>query len=212
VTDTTNTTDFSSALAELREAELELSEHRERVAAMRRNLPIAPPGPDYAFTRLVDGQSTPVKLSELFSAPDRTLVVYHFMYGKKQTEACPMCSAWADGWSSVTHHIDRRIDFAVAAAAPIEEWTALADERGWTNLRLVSAADSTFKIDIGGEDGEGNQWPFISVWTLDTDGRPRQRYGGSAIFDDGRGRGLDLLNPIWHFFDLTPEGRGDFMP
>jgi predicted dithiol-disulfide oxidoreductase (DUF899 family) len=23
-------------------------------------------------------------------------------------------------------------------------------------------------------------------------------------------RGLDLLNPIWNVFDLTPQGRGDF--
>jgi len=23
---------------------------------------------------------------------------------------------------------------------------------------------------------------------------------------------MDLLSPFWHFLDLTPEGRGDFMP
>ena len=25
-------------------------------------------------------------------------------------------------------------------------------------------------------------------------------------------RGMDLLSPIWHFLDLTPEGRGDYFP
>jgi predicted dithiol-disulfide oxidoreductase (DUF899 family) len=23
---------------------------------------------------------------------------------------------------------------------------------------------------------------------------------------------MDLLSPFWSFLDLTPEGRGDFMP
>ena len=25
-------------------------------------------------------------------------------------------------------------------------------------------------------------------------------------------RGVDLLSPVWHLFDLLPSGRGDFMP
>jgi predicted dithiol-disulfide oxidoreductase (DUF899 family) len=29
---------------------------------------------------------------------------------------------------------------------------------------------------------------------------------GTAI----RERGIDLLNPIWHFMDLTPQGRGNW--
>jgi predicted dithiol-disulfide oxidoreductase (DUF899 family) len=28
----------------------------------------------------------------------------------------------------------------------------------------------------------------------------------------GEFRGMDLLSPLWNFLDLTPEGRGDFMP
>ena len=33
-----------------------------------------------------------------------------------------------------------------------------------------------------------------------------------ALMGDEKGRGLDLLSPVWHFFDLTPEGRGDWFP
>ena len=33
-----------------------------------------------------------VPLSGLFSAPDRALIVYHLMYGKAQTEPCPLCT------------------------------------------------------------------------------------------------------------------------
>jgi predicted dithiol-disulfide oxidoreductase (DUF899 family) len=28
---------------------------------------------------------------------------------------------------------------------------------------------------------------------------------------DIRERGIDLLNPIWNFLDLTPKGREDFV-
>jgi predicted dithiol-disulfide oxidoreductase (DUF899 family) len=30
-----------------------------------------------------------------------------------------------------------------------------------------------------------------------------------ALSDEINQRGLDLLNPVWHLLDLTPEGRGD---
>lgn len=204
--------DFATALATVREAERELMLRRERVAELRRALPMAPPGEDHLFDHVVDGEPREVRLSELFSAPDRTLVVYHFMYGKRQTSPCPMCSAWADGWNAVAGHLAERFDFVLAASSPIDEWSQVVADRGWTQLRHVSAAPGDFKRVVGGEDDEGNQWPFISVWTLDDAGRPRQRYGGGADYDEEHWRGLDLLSPIWHLLDLTPEGRGDYVP
>src|SRR3979490_456181 len=82
---------------ELRLAEIELLNTRERVAALRRGLPKGATIPDYQFVEgptSVDGGDGPtrnVRLSELFTAPDRSLVIYHFRYGKKQAVACPMC-------------------------------------------------------------------------------------------------------------------------
>ena len=37
-------------------------------------------------------------------------------------------------------------------------------------------------------------------------------YSQSADLGPDGFRGMDLLNPLWHFFDATPEGRGDFFP
>src|SRR3954447_18152407 len=74
---------------ELRLAEIELMRQRERVAELRRSLPQGATIEDYAFeegpARLEDGDSPArtVRLSELFTKPDRALVVYHFMFGKK---------------------------------------------------------------------------------------------------------------------------------
>src|SRR5689334_8227826 len=94
---------------EVRLAEIELMRARERVAELRRVLPKGAKLQDYEFLdctlpdgRVSDGaasltegneQVNKVRLSELFTAPDRSLVIYHFMFGKKQTTACPMCTA-----------------------------------------------------------------------------------------------------------------------
>ncbi|MDH3752307.1 MAG: DUF899 family protein [Acidimicrobiia bacterium] len=201
-------TDYATSREELRAAELELMLQRERVAEMRRALPPGPAVEDYVFDA---GDGATVRLSELFTAPDRPLILYHFMLGKKQTDACPMCSMWTDGWDAIAHHLAENVDFALVSAGPVEDFRALAAERGWTHLRLFGAADNTFKIDIGGEDDEGNQWPFLSVYSL-VDGVPHLTYSGGAHISGDHWRGVDLLSPVWHFLDLTPQGRGNWMP
>jgi predicted dithiol-disulfide oxidoreductase (DUF899 family) len=81
---------------ELRLAEVDLIDHVERVAALRRRLPNDTIVDDY---ELIDAESGDrIRLSELFSAPDRALIVYHFMYGKAQTQPCPLCTMWIDGY------------------------------------------------------------------------------------------------------------------
>src|SRR6185503_10615364 len=92
---------------ELRLAEIELMKQRERCAELRRALPKGATIQDYEFvegpTSLDDGDAPTkkVRLSELFSGTDRSLVVYHFMYGKKQTTPCPMCTAWIDCFNGI---------------------------------------------------------------------------------------------------------------
>src|SRR5438034_6063525 len=72
---------------ELRLAEIELMRQRERVAAMRRRLPPGAVVQDYVFQEgpPLDADDAPiraVRLSDLFSGPDRSVVIYHLMYGK----------------------------------------------------------------------------------------------------------------------------------
>jgi predicted dithiol-disulfide oxidoreductase (DUF899 family) len=108
---------------ELRLAEIELMRQRERVAELRRHLPAGPALEDYRFIEGpvdLDSGVKPtrtVRLSELFSATGRPLVIYHLMYGKRQTKPCPMCTAWIDGINGVAHHIAQNVDFAIVAAA-----------------------------------------------------------------------------------------------
>lgn len=204
---------------ELRVAELELMRQRERVAAMRRELPPGATIQDYEFQegpRDLNAGDTPVRtvrLSELFSAPGRTLVVYHFMYGKKQASACPACTLLLDGLNGIAHQLDQNIDYVVVAAAEPAALRAYARKRGWDKTRLVSAGTSTFKFDLGSESPEGRQDSTISVFTRDADGTIRHFYTGHPwMATDVKERGLDLITPAWTMLDLTPQGRGEWRP
>ena len=202
---------------ELRLAEIELMEHRERVAALRRSLPQGAALQDYEFLEgPSDLEAGPepihtVKLSELFTEAGRPLVIYHLMYGKKQVKPCPMCTMWIDGANGVAQHIERNIDFAVVAAADPAALRSHARARGWNNVRLLSAGSSTFKYDLGSEDREGKQDSTISVFSRTSDGTVRHFYSAHPrMASDILERGIDLLSPIWNILDLTPQGRGDW--
>ena len=202
---------------ELRLAEIELMRQRERVAELRRHLPEGAPIQDYEFEEgprdlnAGDAPARSVRLSELFTTPKRSLVIYHFMFGKRQTKACPMCTAWLDGANGVAHHLAQSLDFAVVAAADLPTLRAYARERGWDKLRLLSAGNSPFKYDLGSEDREGGQDSTISVFTRDAKGTLRHFYSAHPrMAPDIQERGIDLLTPIWHFMDLTPQGRGSW--
>jgi len=225
---TNESAEYLAKRDEVRLAEIELMRARERVAELRRALPKGAEIQDYDFfectlpdgrvsakgpTSLADADEpvTKVRLSELFSSPARSLVIYHFMFGKKQTTACPMCTAWIDGYNGVADHITQNVDFAIVAAADPPTLRAYARERGWDKLRLLSTGDSTFKSDLGSEDKEGNQDSQISVFTKESDGTLRHFYSGHPWLDpEIKERGIDELSPIWNILDLTPQGRGKF--
>jgi predicted dithiol-disulfide oxidoreductase (DUF899 family) len=207
--------EYLSKREEVRQAEIELMKQRERVAELRRQLPKGATIQDYEFLEgptSLDAGDEPirkVRLSELFTAPDRSLVIYHFMYGKKQTVPCPMCTAWIDNFNGIAHHLAQNVDLAIVAAADTATLRAHARKRGWDKLRLLSAGESTFKYDLGSEDAEGQQDSTISVFTQDSDGTLRHFYSvHPRLGEDIKERGIDELNPIWNVLDLTPQGRG----
>jgi predicted dithiol-disulfide oxidoreductase (DUF899 family) len=209
--------DYIAKREELRQAEVDLMRQRERVAELRRQLPQGATVQDYEFEEgpaSLDAGDAPiraVRLSELFSTPDRPVVLYHLMYGKRQTSPCPMCTSLIDGLNGVAHHLSQNVDFAIVAAAHPPALRAHARKRGWNRLRLLSAGDGSFKYDLASEDREGDQDSTVSVFTRDSDGAIRHFYSAHPrMAADIKERGLDLLSPIWHTLDLTPRGRGDW--
>src|ERR1700719_669282 len=97
----TESTDYRKLRDELLEAEIALKDQRERVAALRRKLPLDTEIQDYEFHEgpadlTKDGPFRTVLLSELFDDPGKPLVVYQYMYGGAQKRPCPSCTMWVD--------------------------------------------------------------------------------------------------------------------
>jgi predicted dithiol-disulfide oxidoreductase (DUF899 family) len=212
---------YRAARNKLLKAEMDLRRKIESVAALRRRLPAGGPVPeDYEFEEgaadLDDtGTVRRVKMSGLFQR-DASLVVYSYMYGPAMAKPCPMCTAILDGLNGNAQHAGQRVNVVVVAKSPIQRLRALARERGWRNLRLLSSANNSYNRDYRGEDGKGSQNPALNVFAR-RDGTIHHTWSSELMFapaDPGQNqRHVDAIWPLWNLFDLTPEGRGtDWYP
>jgi predicted dithiol-disulfide oxidoreductase (DUF899 family) len=188
----------------LREAEIALRDRIEAVAAMRRSLPPGPIVPDYTFVE----NGNRVRLSALFAEDKPYLILYHLMYWAKDDDFCPMCSLWIDGFNGIAPHVTQRANFAVASRAPFDRLRDWGNRREWNRLRLLSDDGSAFARDIGAEDAEGDPDSTVVVFAKAGD-EVRHVYTAHPMLEE-RERGIDLLCPVWHLFDLMPSGRGDW--
>lgn len=197
--------EYVAAREKLWKAEKELREHVERVAEQRRTLPPGAAVRDYEF---FDGDKR-VKLSELFEDGKPYLLMYHVMYWQDDKEFCPMCSMWVDGIDGVAHHVAQRASIVAATLAPRDEAAAWAKRRKWQHINFLVDADPQFARDMAASDDQDNPNPTILVFEKTTDG-VRHVYTTHAEYEDNLNRGIDLMCPTWHLFDLLPSGRGDF--
>jgi predicted dithiol-disulfide oxidoreductase (DUF899 family) len=208
---------YREARNELLEAEIELRQRIQEVAALRRKLPLGGVVPlDYEFTEAAadvnDLQAVrKVKLSELFTRQKASLVVYSFMYGPRMDHACPNCTSILDSLDRTAPHATQRINLAVVAKSPIERVRSFADTRGWRNLRLLSSAGSSFNHDYHGETESGSQNSTLNVFAQ-RDGKVYHVYGAEMqLVPTKQGSDpchVDMIWPLWNLFDYTPEGRG----
>lgn len=204
------TSPYRQARQALLTEEIELRRHIERVAEMRRSLPLGGKLPeDYLF----EGEHGPVHFSELFG--DRqTLVIYSMMFGPERQRACPMCTAMLTSWDGAARNLRERIALAVTARSPIERLLDFKKDRGWRNLPLYSDTQGNYtRTYVNAEDGDV---PALNVFTR-RDGSIYHFWAGemsNEMADPGEdGRGAPDPDPLWGILDLTPEGRGkDWYP
>ena len=80
-------------------------------------------------------------------------------------------------------------------------------------VRLLSSANNDYNSDYVAQTPDGNQIPACHVF-VKRGNDVLHHWGAEALYVSGQGhpRHMDLLWPIWSYFDLTPEGRGDWMP
>lgn len=202
--------EYRAARDTLLAAEADLRSRVEDVAALRRTLPKGGQIPqDYAF-RDLGGNIAPI--SSLFGDHD-TLVVYSLMFGPKAKDPCPMCSAFLDGLTGQVAHLTRKTAFAVVAQNTPDALAALSRRMGWQDLPLYSALDTTYQKDYLAETEDGNQLPILNVFQRDAEGL--HHFWSSELFfqpSDWHPRHVDAAWPLWNILDLTPQGRGDFVP
>jgi len=222
--------EYRAARDRLLEQEVRLRQETEAVAQVRRGLPPGGVVPeDYVFRGIgADGAPTDVRLSDLFAPGRASLAIYSMMFPRDPGDErpgpqaggtarlplaegpCPSCAALLDQLDGAVEHVSQHMNFAVVAKAPVERVVAFAEERGWRRLRLVSSAGNTYNRDYLAETPEGDQRPMLNVFHRDDD--VIRHFWGSELFyaptDPGQDpRHVGTLEPLWNFFDLTPEGR-----
>jgi predicted dithiol-disulfide oxidoreductase (DUF899 family) len=226
--------EYRRARERLLNEEIALRRAMESVAAARRALPAGGEVPeDYVFDGLNQaGQFGKVRLSELFDNGD-TLIVYHFMFPRHVTDQrpqpatgslkelpkaegpCPSCVALLDQLEGTAGHLAAAgFNLAAVARAPLDRVVAFARDRGWRQLRMLSAAGNSFKRDYGGEDANGQQMPMLSVFQRGSDGRIRHFWSSELLYaptDPGQDpRHCGTIEPLFNLMDLTPAGRPDW--
>jgi len=213
---------YRKARNELLQAEIELRQRVEQVAALRRQIPVGGEIPeDYVFEEgaadLSDLETVrTVRLSQLFQPGKDTLAIYSFMFGPKMKTACPMCSSILDALNGTAVHATQRIGLAVVAKSPLERIRTFARERGWNRLRLLSSSGNDYNRDYYGENAEGGQQPSLNVFVR-RGGKIHHFVHSELLFvpgDAGQNeRHVDMIWPLWNLLDFTPEGRGtDWYP
>jgi predicted dithiol-disulfide oxidoreductase (DUF899 family) len=210
--------EYRRARDELLEAEVGLRRQEEAVALQRRALPL---GGELMHDYEFEGPSGAVRFTDLFEGGKATLYLYNFMFvpserGLPLEVACPDCTSIIDGMDGAIRHLLQRVNVAIVAKAPIEQFSAWGQSRGWQFAPLFSSSRSTFNHDYNAEATDGSQLPVAHVFSR-LSGTIYHRWSSemmSAARDEGQHpRHVDYMWPIWKVLDVTPEGRGaDWRP
>ena len=205
--------DYRSARDKLLAEENALREQIERVAALRRQLPVGGEiKEDYEFEEidLADGSTRSIHFSELFG--DKSdLLVYSYMYGAEWENPCPSCTSFIDGIDAVSRHVRQQAELVVTGKATAEQLYDMARERGWTDLRLLSAEKNDYARHYNAQPGETSEslLPLMNAFQKDGDGI--HHFWASELMwtplEGGHPRHIDIAWPLWGLLDMTRSGR-----
>ena len=197
---------YRAARDALAKDEQELIAKVKAVAENRRKLPRGGElKEDYVFQWANGKVGKPVKFSELFG-DKKTLLLYSFMFGPGWDKPCPSCTSLVDGFDRTWYQVSRDAAFVAIAKAPAERINAWAKERGWSQIPLVSGAESPYQADYKCQGASDDmQWPVMHVFRREK-GRIFHFWGTETMSNH-----VDTVWPYWNLMDFTPEGRPDIL-
>ena len=191
--------------------EIELRRHAERVAQMRRELPVGGEIPRQYHFVAEDGSD--VSLDDLFGDHD-TLAVYSYMFGPQREAPCPMCTSYMGGFDHKIDDIRQRVAIAFTARSPIDRMINAKRDRGWHNLPIFSDVSGDYTRDyVSADDAD---MPGYNVF-VKRGGKIHHFWSeeiGGDMADPGQDpRSAVEMDPLWLLLDTTPDGRGvDWRP
>ncbi|MBV8069834.1 MAG: DUF899 family protein [Acidobacteriaceae bacterium] len=225
------TAEYRSARNALLAEEIALRKQIESVAARRRGLPLGGVIPeDYVFERIGEHlRPEKVPMSKLFE-PHNTLILYSFMYGPERDLPCPMCTHLLDSVNGAASHVRQRAALYVVAKSPIARLVAWARARGWAHLNFLSTAGDRYNADYFGDTSNVPE-PILQSWRVKKGeirdetmfnvfrlhkGSVHHFWGSELTWapmePSQHHRSGDAANALWGLLDMTPEGRGEFIP
>lgn len=199
--------------------EKELTQHRDRVNAERRLLPMVKVEKDYVF----EGPNGKPSLTELFDAR-RQLIVYHFMFDPEWDQGCSGCTGYVDALGDLSMLKDLETTFVVVSRAPLAKLEAYKTLKGWS-IPWFSSFGSDFNYDFHvtlDEEVAPIEHNFLDKAELESrsKGEPYfmkgEQHGLSVFFrlDEGvyhtystYARGTESLTDAYSLLDTTPYGR-----
>jgi predicted dithiol-disulfide oxidoreductase (DUF899 family) len=210
----------------LLEAEKELTRRGDELARQRQALPWVPVDKEYVF----DTEGGEKTLPELFGGCSQ-LLVYHFMFGPRWSEGCPVCSFWADSFNGAVIHLAHRdVTMLCASRASLAQLDAYKRRMGWS-FPWVSSGRNEFNYDFGVSVRDldaGDSQPQMERPDPDRTDLPAYNFTRKAFIPELPGlsafalqngvayhtyscyaRGLDAFNTAYQLLDRAPGGRGE---
>ncbi len=199
--------------------EKELTQHRDRLNAERRLLPMVKVEKDYVF----EGPNGKPSLTELFDAR-RQLIVYHFMFDPEWDQGCSGCTGYVDALGDLSMLKDLETTFVVVSRAPLAKLEAYKTLKGWS-IPWFSSFGSDFNYDFHvtlDEEVAPIEHNFLDKAELESRSKDEpyfmkgEQHGLSVFFrlDEGvyhtystYARGTESLTDAYSLLDTTPYGR-----
>jgi predicted dithiol-disulfide oxidoreductase (DUF899 family) len=206
--------EWIAARRELLKQEKQLTEHEQRIAAARRELPWLKVKKEYVF----DTPQGKVSLADLFAGRSQ-LIIKHNMLNPKH-DVCVGCSLEMDHIEPARIHLEHNdVSIVAVSRAPVAQIQAAKKRMGWT-IPWVSSFESDFNYDFHvafkQEDiARGQVFYNYSLQPITVE----DLSGFSVFYKDEKGdifltyasfgRGAEFVMTPYVFLDMAPKGRNE---